>query len=81
MKVFLRPALWMLAIVATLSPAAHAAWTFPRLDSAAKAKQTGTTVHPAVQHRARPLGNHLRLVRPLGSNRPPPKTILAKRPP
>jgi hypothetical protein len=70
-----------LAIVATLSPAAHAAWTFPRLDSAAKAKQAGTTVHPAVHQAVRPLGNHLRLVRPLGSNRPPPKTILAKRPP
>jgi hypothetical protein len=81
MKLFLRPALWMLAIAATLSPAAHAAWTFPRLDSAAKAKQAGTTIHPAVQHPVRPLGNNLRLVRPLGSNRPPPKTILAKRPP
>jgi hypothetical protein len=29
----------------------------------------------------RPLGNHLREVKPLGGTRPPAKTILAKRPP
>ena len=81
MRVFLRPALWTLAIAAIASPVAHAAWIFPRVDSAAKAKHAGTTVHPALQHSVRPLGSHLREVRPLGSNRPPPKTILAKRPP
>jgi|CZKO01.1.fsa_nt_gi hypothetical protein len=81
MRVLLRPALWAVLIAATLSPAAHAAWTWPRSDSAAKAKQTGRTVHPAVQHGVRPLGHHLREVKPLGSTRPPAKTILAKRPP
>jgi hypothetical protein len=81
MKGLLRPALWALLIAATLSPAAHAAWSWPRSDSAAKARQTGKTVHPVVQHAVRPLGSHLRVVKPLGGTRPPPKTILAKRPP
>jgi hypothetical protein len=79
-----QPALWALTAllaVATMSPAAHAAGSWPRNDSVAKARQTGKTVHPSVQHTVRPLGNHLRTVKPLAGTRPPPKTILAKRPP
>jgi hypothetical protein len=71
----------LLLVAAMLSPAAHAAWVWPRNDSVAKTRQTGKTVHPAVQAAVRPLGNHLRTVRPLGGTRPPAKTILAKRPP
>ena len=82
MRVLLRPALWVALIVATASPAAHAAFLFPRSDSAARAKQQpGRTVHPVLQHSVRPRGNHLREVKPLGGTRPPAKTILAKRPP
>jgi hypothetical protein len=79
-----RPALWALSallVAATLSSAAHAAWIWPRNDSVAKGRQTGKTVHPALQKTVRPLGNHLRTVKPLGGTRAPPKTILAKRPP
>jgi hypothetical protein len=80
MKIFLRPALWALLITVIVMPAAQAAWVFPRSDSSAKSRQVGRTVHSSLQSTVRPLGNHLRTVKPLGGTRPPPKTILAKRP-
>ena len=73
-------ALIALVIAAIASPAAHAAWTWP-LSESAKARHSGKTVNTAAQHPVRPLGNHLRAVKPLGGTRPPAKTILAKRPP
>lgn len=54
------------------SPAAHADGS---------SRKVGTTVHSAAQRTVQPLGNHLRVVKPIGYGRKPPKTILTKRPP
>lgn len=59
------------ALIALLSPTARAA----------KTRHPGTTLHGSVQHPVRPLGNHVRVVKPVGGTRAPPKTVLAKRPP
>jgi hypothetical protein len=79
----LRPTTVLLAAtpLALLSPGARASGFWPFKDSAAKAKQPGTTLHGSVQRTVRPLGNQVRVVKPLGNTRKPPKTILAKRPP
>ena len=69
------------ALLVLLCPAAQAAGFWPFKDSQSKAKQTGVTLHGAMQHQVKPLGNQLRVVKPIGGNRKPPKTILAKRPP
>jgi len=75
-----RPALRRLLTVALMSLAAPLAWSFPLHDSLAGASHAGKTVQPAVQHTVRPLGNHLRAVRPIGHTRTAPRTIVAKRP-
>jgi hypothetical protein len=64
-----------------LSPAAQASGFWPFNSNAGKTRQAGTTLHGSVQRPVRPLGNHLRVVKPIGGNAKPPKTILAKRPP
>jgi hypothetical protein len=80
MRVLLRPALWTLLLAAAISPAAHAALSWPWSDNA-KSRHTARTFHAAVQHPVRPLGNAgKRMVKPLTGSRPMGKTILAKRP-
>jgi hypothetical protein len=81
MRMFVRRGLWVLLMATIVSPAAQAAWSWPFKDSAKKSQHSATTLHPAGQHAARPLGNHLRVVKQVGTSRPPPKTILAKRTP
>jgi hypothetical protein len=83
MSVYPRPALVLLSALlfaAIVSPAAHAAWNWPLHNGASKAKHSGKTLQPVVQHPIR-IGNQRRAVKPIGSTRPAPKTILAKRPP
>ena len=79
MNGWLRLGIWALLTAAMTSPA-HAAWTWPYKD-AHNAKHPGTTLHAAVQHPVRPLGNQRRAIKPIGATHAPPKTILAKRPP
>ena len=78
----IRASTWILfaALLALLCPAAQGAGFWPFKDSHNKAKQTGVTLHGAVQHQVKPLGNQLRPVKPIGGNRKPPKTIVAGRP-
>jgi len=69
----LRPTstLFAATLVMLLSAAAHAT---------DKTRQPGTTVHGGAQPAVHPLGNHLRVIKPIGNGRKPPKTILTKRP-
>jgi hypothetical protein len=68
---------WTLAAVALVaSPLAQAAGFWPYKDNRAK---PGVTIHGDSQHQVKPLGNHLRVAKPLGSATKPPKT-LGKRP-
>jgi hypothetical protein len=73
-----RTALCALLIGVLASPAAYAAWSWPF--SSSKTRHPGKTVHSSVQHAVRPLGHPPKTIKPIGSNRAPPKTILAKRP-
>ena len=47
--------------------------------NAGEPKHPGTTVH-GTQHEVRPLGSHLRVVKPIAGTRKPAKTILTKHP-
>ncbi len=77
----IRPSTWLLAaaLVALLCPPAQAAGFWPFKSD--KGKHPAVTMHGAAQHQLKPLGNQLRLAKPIGGNRKPAKTILAKRPP
>jgi hypothetical protein len=72
---------WLLAaaLLVPLCPAAQAAGFWPFKSN--KGKHAAVTMHGAEQHQLKPLGNQLRVVKPIGNNRKPPKTIVAKRPP
>jgi len=69
-----------LALAALVSASAHAAGLWPYKDSARK-QHAGKTLQTPLEHAVHPLGNRLRVVKPVGDKRPMPKTILAKRPP
>jgi hypothetical protein len=69
------------ACCALLAQAAPAASFWPFKSSESKGKHAGVTLHGGAQHAVKPLGNQLRVVKPIAGNRKPPKTILAKRPP
>jgi|HubBroStandDraft_1064217.scaffolds.fasta_scaffold32604_4 hypothetical protein len=66
-------------LIAGAAQASSTGMVFP-LSPNAKMRQSGKIIRSANQHQVAPLGNHLRVVKPLGGTRPPAKTILAKRP-
>ncbi|HEY3809674.1 MAG TPA: hypothetical protein VGL50_07040 [Steroidobacteraceae bacterium] len=73
-------ALLVAACLALACPAAQAAGFWPYKSTADKNKRTGITLHGATKRDVKPLGNQLRVVKPIGANRKPPRTILAKKP-
>jgi hypothetical protein len=67
------------ACLAIACPAAHAGGFWPYKSTADKSKRAGTTLHGATKREVKPLGNQMHVVRPIGANRKPPRTILAKK--
>jgi hypothetical protein len=68
------------ACLALACPAAHAAGFWPYKSTADQNKRPGITLHGATKHEVKPLGHQLRVVKPIGGNRKPPRTIMARKP-
>lgn len=75
------PAVWVGALLLAVSAPGQAAGLWPYKDSAARARQHKTlTLHNVPPRTVKPVGLAEHAVKPVGTNRKPPRTILSRRP-